>query len=241
MASRQSTIDYILEQVKEADYAFKHPEETPEQAESELNKSEVAKGVMGQLGDTFNMAIMMAAPEMSPKAWATLGTFIAADQTRQSIQRIVDPNMTPSEKDVLDLVAFPLEGGMSHEAIKGISDIVTKAFTMKNISPTFDVSPDFLKLFAEPQVTERPTPFVKTSQIEWPAPDVETPTGTMSGGVLDKLGITENHANVSINTDMPVRIPITNLFNLTSDEAKQISMFEGEGGGQEQGVEPKEG
>jgi rare lipoprotein A (peptidoglycan hydrolase) len=36
---------------------------------------------------------------------------------------------------------------------------------------------------AEPQVTERPAPFVSASQKGWPAPDIKTPTGTMSGGV----------------------------------------------------------
>jgi hypothetical protein len=226
-----------LEQFKEADAVYSHPNETPEQAETELNKAEVAKGVMGQLQDTFTMGIMFAAPEMSPKAWATLGTFMLADTTRQAAQRIFLPNLTPSTKDVLDILSFPAEGGLAHGGITAIGDMISKAFTIKGVSPTIDLSPDMLKLWAEPAVTEKPAearqPDVERMENEG-GPVVDT------GAILEKLGVTQNHVDVAVNRDMPVRIPLVNLFNLNPDEAKQIAMFEGEGGGQQQGIEPKE-
>jgi len=224
-----------LEQFKEADFAYQHANDIPVKNEGEndqdfekrinqfekpLEEKEIAKGAVGQLSDTFNMAIAYAAPEMSPKAWATLGTFIVSDQTRQAVQRIFAPNMTPSEKDVLDLAAFPLEGGMSHEAVVGISDMISKAFTIKGLSPTIDMSPDFLKAVAEPMVTEKPE---EARQLEMERFEGE-------GGALDRLGISKDHYDVSQSTGLPVRIPLSSVFNLTPDEVKQMITFEGEGG-----------
>lgn len=247
-----------VEQFKEANFDYTHAANIPTQNEGEsdqdfnkrfeefrqpLENKEIAKGAMGQLNDTFTAAIAIAAPEMSPKAWATLGTFMLGDTTRRAVQNILLPDLTPSVKDVLDIASFPIEGGLSHEAVTGIGDMISKAFTIKGLSPTIDLQPDLLKLFAEPEVTERPTPFVKASQEGWPAPDVETPTGVMSGGILDKLGISQNHFDVSQATGMPVRIPISKILEVSQDDkfddfAK--AMMETEGGGQEQGLDNPE-
>lgn len=238
-----------LEQFKEADFDYQNAANIPIKNEGEsdqdfekrisafeqpLEQKELAKGIMGQLNDVMTGAIAMAAPEMSPESWTMLGTFMGADVTRQAVQKIFSPNMTPDEKDVLDLISFPLEAGASKAAVEGMGEMIARAFTIKGVSPTIDLSPDLLRLFANPQVTERPVPYVSMSQKGWPAPDILTPTGYMSGGVLGKLGITENHYDVSMGTDIPVRVPITTLFNITQDpqweDIRQVMNFEGEGG-----------
>ena len=249
-----------LEKFKEADAAYSHPNETPEQAEAELNKSEISKGVVGQLNDTFTMAMAIAAPEMlggsmlkegvaipslfskemltsdlAKKQLAQLGVFMASSTTMEAAQKIIMPNMTPTEKHYFDVANLIASGGIAHTSVGFLGDFISKALTLKGISPTIDLQPDFLKLFAEPQVTERPA---APNDVAGNAMENEGGK-VVDGGVLDKLDITQNHYDVSQSTGLPVRVPIPTFLAAATDPQweKQMANFEGEGGGQEQGTE----
>lgn len=157
-----------------------------------LEDREIAKGAIGQLSDTFNIAAIVAGPEMSPKAWATFGSFMLADTTRQSIQNILNPNLTPTEKDVLSIVSFPLEGGLSHGVGTALGEMFSKAFMSKGVPPIIELTPQHIDAITK-------------------NPDISDTTKT---DLLERLGVTQNHIAVAELERSNIAVPIINFMKM---------------------------
>jgi hypothetical protein len=210
---------------------------------------QIAKGPLGQLDTEMQAGLAIAAPTMTLAHWGTLIGGMGLMQGEKYVQDKFAPDVPKGINNLIELGVMAGSFKMSHEAVNGIGDFLGFVLNKGGKSPIVDIPSDIIAnlkgfdskvgdISAEPGVTARPKPFVKMSQEGWPAQDVETPTGTMSGGVLDKLGISQDHAEASINHDLPVRIPVSTLLGAVSDlsksahweDIKQLMTFEGEGG-----------
>lgn len=248
-----------LEQLKEDSYTNQHIKDYPTQLQGETPESYdkrvqefyqprenqiIAGGAMKQLEDPMTMAMAVALPGMSATHLAQLGGFMALDNVRSTVQNILLPDASPTLKDVIDLGSFAGEAKIVDAASEGLSDFIHNSLLSQGKSPNVLIPPDILKnlhnfdagigeQFAEPQVTERPAPFVRMSQEGFPAQDIQTPTGVMSGGVLDRLGINQRHYDASINNDIPVMVPVDKLLSLSNyenfNEVKHVMTFDVKG------------
>lgn len=222
---------------------------------SDKEAQNIRQGTMAQF-DRPIKAGLVAGAIIDPIGTATMvGGFALKDQFL-NIRKIIDkyaPDTPTDIKDGAEIIDNLATGGVLAHGI-GVARPMLNAFLNdRGLPDATTLSPDVLKglndfdahgvgeLSKEPLVTERPTPFVKTSQEGWPAQDIETPTGVMSGGTLEKLGITQEHFDASISSDMPVKVPLTKVLDLAQDpkwnDIKQIMTFEGEGGALQQGEE----
>ena len=195
-----------LEEFKEADYDYSHIQAEPTRNEGEsdesfnkrfeefrkpLEEAEISKGVMGQLNDTFTGAIAMAAPEMNVAAWAKLGTFMAADTTRRAVQNILAPNMSASGKDLMDIVSFFPEAGLSHSAVEGLGEMFSNAFKAKGQLPVVDLPPEHVAAIAGSGISDE-----------------------AKADLMGRLGVTQAHVDASMASGKPIRVPIVNLMDM---------------------------
>ncbi len=219
---------------------------------SDEEAANIRQGTMAQFSKPI-AAGMVAGAIFDPVGTAAMVGGFAAKEQFFNIRKIIDkyaPDTPTDIKDSAEIADNLLTGGVLAHGI-GVARPMLNAFlNERGLPDATTLSPNVLKglndfdakgvgkLSEEPQVTERPAPFVRTSQAGWPAPDVETPTGIVSGGVLDKLGINQQHFDASMATGLPVKVPFSKLLPLAEDpqwaNIKQIMTFEGEGGAVEQ-------
>lgn len=234
----------VLTQIDQANFEAKNSENYPTKVEGENEKSynkrlddfynsyrgeEISKG-LGQLDKEMTGALAVAAPGMTFLHWGKLFGAMGLMEGEKSIQKKFAPDTPEGIKNLIDIGTMVGSFKASDKMIGGVSDFIADVLGKGGKSPTLDLLPDFVKnindfdagklveLYAEPDITKRPAPFVKTSQSGWSEPDIKTPTGYVSGGTLEKLGVNEDHYNVSLNTNMPIRVPISTIILAAKDD-----------------------
>lgn len=199
---------------------------------------QIAKGPLGQLDKEMSAALTIAAPGMTLEHWGTLIGGMGLMEGEKAIQKKFAPDTPEGINNIVELGTMLGSFKLSGKAVDGVSDFLADIVGRDGKSPTLDLLPDFVKnindidlgklgeLSAESGVVKRPASFVRTSQTGWPLPEIETPTGYMDGGTLEKLGVTEDQYNVSLGTGMPIRIPMSSIIILAKDDPEIKMKFD---------------
>lgn len=199
-----------LEQFNQDNYTYEHAKDFPSQIKGEGSDSYnnriqefykpredqiIAGGVMKQLDVPMQMALVAALPVMSLTHLAQLGAFIGLDQVRSSVQKITLPDASPTLKDVLDLGGFAGEAKIVGSVSDGLKDFISNSMLSQGKSPTVDLTPENIRTITENDVL----------------------TKEEKQKTLDNLGITEDHINASISSNMPIRVPISSFIDLSQE------------------------
>lgn len=223
-------------------YMYTHQDEIPtpvkgesmtsyiKRAQPSLDNYEAPKlkeGVLAQVQGPMDLAMasgVMAAPVLTAKIVGGLAVIDHFFNARNLLNKYA-PDTPPEIKDAAEIVSMGLEAhalGVSPDLYKLF---IEKKMAVTNTPDATYIPPDILKNlndfdsktgegFAESLVIQRPVPYVKASQAEWPSPEIETPTGTMQGGVLSKLGVTQEHYDAAITADLPVKVPLLKVYDV---------------------------
>lgn len=227
-----------------------HYAERVKPAISNTEAANIRQGTMAQFSKPITKGLAVGAVFDPIGTAAMVGGFMAKQQLFD-IRKILDkyaPDTPTDIKDGAEVIDNLVTGGILGHGIGVARPAVMAFLNERGLPDATTLSPDVLKglknfdpkvgeLAGESGVTKRPSPYVTMSQVEWPSPEIDTPTGKMQGEtnpILDKLGITPDHYNAAITSDIPVKVPLTNILNLAKDphwdDLKQIMTFEGEGG-----------
>lgn len=197
-----------LEQFNEDKYTYEHAKDFPTQIQGENSDSynnriqefykpyesqNIAGGVMKQLDAPMQMALVAALPEMSLTHLGQLGGFIGLDQVRSTVQNIVAPDASPTLKDVMDLGGFAGEAKLVGVTSDGLKDFISNSLLSQGKSPTVDIAP------------EEVNKIINSDNL----------TTEEKKGTFTTLGITPDHINASLSSNLPIRVPINNLLDLT--------------------------
>lgn len=200
-----------LTKAEEDSYVLKNSDSYPTKVEGEnfdsynkrveefykpFDKEQIAKGPLGQLDTEMNLAMAVAAPEMKVKDWATFIGAMGLMEGEDAVQKKFAPNIPEGINNLIKIGTMAASFKFSHEAVKGVSDYIGNVLMKSGNQPVVDLSTDHLEAITQSKSI----------------------SDSDKTDLLDKLGVTQDHIDVAKASNLPVRVSVSSLLDMSSSD-----------------------